>query len=374
MKFTVEREAMLVAMGRISRIVERKNTIPILANVVLTAEGNKLTLRATDLDLQLTETIAAKITTSGTTTVPAHMTFDILKKLPNGSEVLFEHQDATLVAKSGRSRFKLLTLPTQDHPALEIGDMSVSFDLTGADLSSLLDRTHFAISTEETRYYLNGIYLHPVTEGNTKHLRAVATDGHRLAQTQVPCPTPATSMTGVIVPRKTVGELQKLVDGLEGDVTIDLSTQKIRVTAGDTIITSKLIDGTFPDYGRVVPANNTKVMVIDKRDFADAVDRVATVAPDKSRAVKLTLSDGRLIMVVDNPDSGAATEELDVDYGGEPLEIGFNSRYLLDITSELDGERAIVKFNDPGSPALVQSEGDSNSIYVLMPMRVAVTG
>jgi DNA polymerase III subunit beta len=369
MKFSVERDVMFSAMSRISRVVERKNTIPILANVVMTIDGDKLSLRATDLDLQLSETIAAKTTTGGSTTVPAHMTFDILKKLPNGSEVLFEHQDTSLTVKCGRSRFKLNTLPTQDHPALEIGDMSTSFDLAAADLSSLIDRTQFAISTEETRYYLNGIYLHPVTEGNTKHLRAVATDGHRLAQTQIACPTAATAMAGVIVPRKTVGELKKLIEGSDGAITIDLSGQKIRVTSGDSVITSKLIDGTFPDYGRVIPQNNEKEMVIDKKDFEAAIDRVATVASDRSRAVKLSLSDGRLTMVVNNPDSGDATEELDIDYAGDPIEIGFNSRYLLDITSQLEGERAIVKLHDPGSPALVQSEGDEGSIFVLMPMR-----
>ena len=369
MNFTVERDVLFSAMSRISRIVERKNTIPILANVVLTAEGNKLTLRATDLDLQLTETIAATTATKGSTSVPAHMTFDILRKLPSGSQVVFEHQDTTLTAKCGRSRFKLNTLPPQDHPALEMGDMAVSFELASGDLASLLDRTHFAISTEETRYYLNGIYLHPISEGSAKHLRAVATDGHRLAQTQITCPASAASMAGVIVPRKTVGELQKLVDGSEEEVAIELSSQKIRVTSGNTVITSKLIDGTFPDYQRVIPAGNTKVMTLDKNEFESAIDRVATVAIGTSRAVKLSLSTGKLIMVVNNPDSGAATEELDVDYVGDPLEIGFNSRYLLDVTSELEGERAILKFNDPGTPALVHSEGDVNSTYVIMPMR-----
>lgn len=370
MNFTVERDVMFSAMSRISRIVEKKNTIPILANVVLSANGGKLTMRATDLDLQLTETIAAKTATKGETTVPAHMLSDILRKLPNGSEVLLEHQDASLTVKCGRSRFKLNTLPVQDHPSIDIGETAVSFDLAAADLATLIERTQFAISTEETRYYLNGIYLHPVTDRQTKYLRAVATDGHRLAQTQIACPGPAAAMPGVIVPRKTVGELLRLVAGSEDDVTVALSTQKIRVTSGETVITSKLIDGTFPEYGRVIPTNNTNVMAVEKAEFESAIDRVSTVSADRTRAVKLSLSDGRLAMVVNNPDSGAATEELDVDYAGDQLDIGFNSRYLLDVTSELSGERAILKFNDPGSPAIVMSEGDENSLFVVMPMRV----
>ena len=369
MNFTVERDVMFSAMSRISRVVEKKNTIPILANVVLSASDGRLTMRATDLDLQLTESISAKIATKGETTVPAHMLSDILRKLPNGSEVMIEHQDTAITVKCGRSRFKLNSLPVQDHPALEVGDTPVSFELAAADLAGLIERTQFAISTEETRYYLNGIYLHPFAEGPTKHLRAVATDGHRLAQTQIPCPAAAVNMPGVIVPRKTVGEILKLVAGSEDNVTIELSSQKIRVTSGDTVITSKLIDGTFPDYNRVIPNNNHKLMVLDKADFEHAIDRVATVSADRSRAVKLSLSDGRLTMVVNNPDSGAATEELDVSYEGDSLEIGFNSRYLLDVTSELEGERAVLKFNDPGTPAIVQSEGDENSIFIIMPMR-----
>lgn len=370
MNFTVERDVMFSAMSRISRVVEKKNTIPILANVVLSAHDGKLTMRATDLDLQLTESISAKIATKGETTVPAHMLSDILRKLPNGSEVMIEHGDTAITVKCGRSRFKLNSLPVQDHPALDVGETAVSFELAAADLAGLIERTQFAISTEETRYYLNGIYLHPFAEGPTKHLRAVATDGHRLAQTQIPCPAAAVNMPGVIVPRKTVGEILKLVAGSEEDVTVELSSQKIRVTSGDTVITSKLIDGTFPDYARVIPQNNTKELVVEKGDFEAAIDRVSTLSSDKTKAVKLSLSYGRLVMVVNNPDSGAATEELDVSYESDSLEIGFNSRYLLDVTSELTSERAILKFNDAGSPAIAMSEGDNNSLFVIMPMRV----
>jgi DNA polymerase III subunit beta len=372
MKVTVERAQLLKSLSHVHRVVERRNTIPILGNVLLRAENAQLALKATDLDLEVTETLAAETATGGSTTVPAHMIYDIVRKLPDGAQILLEGDgDRSVMAiRAGRSRFTLQTLPESDFPDLAAGEMSHSFKLAAADMKRLIDRTQFAISTEETRYYLNGIYLHAAGSAKAATLRAVATDGHRLAQVDLPLPKGAEGMPGVIVPRKTVGEVQRLIEDTEAEIAVELSSGKIRFTIGNVVLTSKLIDGTFPDYGRVIPQNNDKELVVDKADFAAAVDRVSTISSERGRAVKLALSAGKLVLSVTNPDSGSATEEIEVDYAADPLDIGFNSRYLLDITSQIEGEAAVLKLADPGSPTLVQDKDNRNALYVLMPMRV----
>ncbi|MBX9844838.1 MAG: DNA polymerase III subunit beta [Xanthobacteraceae bacterium] len=372
MKVTIERAELLKSLGHVHRVVERRNTIPILANVLIRAEKSALSLKATDLDLEVIESISAEVAPAGSTTVPAHMFYDIVRKLPEGSQVALESSSdrAVLAVRAGRSRFTLQTLPESDFPDLAAGDMTHKFTLAGADLKRLIDKTQFAISTEETRYYLNGIYLHVAGAGKSQTLRAVATDGHRLAQTDLPVPAGAVGMPGVIVPRKTVTEVQRLIEDSEAEVTIELSSAKIRFSIGNVVLTSKLIDGTFPDYQRVIPAGNDKELVIDKKDFEAAVDRVSTVSSERGRAVKLSLSGGKLILSVTNPDSGSATEEIEVEYDADPIDIGFNSRYLLDIAAQLDGEVAVLKLADPGSPTLIQDKDAKGALYVLMPMRV----
>jgi DNA polymerase III subunit beta len=331
-----------------------------------------LSLKATDLDLEVIESISAEVAPAGSTTVPAHMFYDIVRKLPEGSQVLLESSSdrAVLAVRAGRSRFTLQTLPESDFPDLAAGDMTHKFTLPGADLKRLIDKTQFAISTEETRYYLNGIYLHVAGSGKSQTLRAVATDGHRLAQTDLPLPAGAAGMPGVIVPRKTVTEVQRLIEDNAAEITVELSSAKIRFSIGNVVLTSKLIDGTFPDYQRVIPSGNDKELVIDKKDFEAAVDRVSTVSSERGRAVKLSLSAGKLILSVTNPDSGSATEEIEVEYDSDPIDIGFNSRYLLDIASQLDGEVAVLRLADPGSPTLIQDKDAKGALYVLMPMRV----
>ncbi len=372
MRVTLERSNLLKALAHVHRVVERRNTIPILANVLLRCEGGSLRLKATDLDLEVLETIPADVARSGGTTVPAHMLYDIIRKLPEGSEVSLEAQTdgRALAIRSGRSEFSLQMLPEVDFPDLTAGTFKVAFALPAADLRGLIDRTQFAISTEETRYYLNGIYLHLVTVGATKMLRAVATDGHRLAQAQIEAPADVGAMPGVIVPRKTVGEIQKLIEGIDAEVRIEISDTKIRVTFGDVVLTSKLIDGTFPDYAKVIPKGNDKVLKVDRGQFSEAVDRVSTIASERGRAVKLALSDGKLVLSVNNPDSGSATEELGVDFSSEPIEIGFNSKYLLDIAAQLRSGTAVFRLADAGSPTLLQDGDDPNALFVLMPMRV----
>jgi len=372
MKVTLERAALLKSLGHVHRVVERRNTIPILSNVLLQAEGQSLLLKATDLDLEVTERLPADIAQKGATTLPAHILYDIVRKLPDGAQVSLETTGETgqLQLRSGRSRFNLQSLPESDFPDLAAGDLGASFTLAAGDLKRLIDKTQFAISNEETRYYLNGIFIHTMdVEGHTM-LRAVATDGHRLARVEIPAPAGSAGMPGIIVPRKAVAEVQKLVEDQTQEVLVEVSPTKIRFTFGEVVLTSKLIDGTFPDYMRVIPSGNDKRLVVEREAFADAVDRVSTISSERGRAVKLALADGKLTLSVTNPDSGSAVEELEVDYDSAPIDIGFNARYLLDITAQLDSDTALFKLADPGSPTLVLDRDGAAALYVLMPMRV----
>lgn len=368
MKVTIERAQLAKSLAHVHRVVERRNTIPILANVLLRAGKSNVELKATDLDLEIVETAPGEGKQTGSTTVPAHMIYDIVRKLPEGAQVeLQSAADGTqLQVRAGRSKFTLQALPETDFPDLAAGEMTHSFGIASADLKRLIDRTQFAISTEETRYYLNGIYLHAIDD----KLRAVATDGHRLAQAEIKAPKGTKGMPGIIIPRKTVTEVQRLIDDAGEEVKIELSATKIRFSLGNAVLTSKLIDGTFPDYARVIPAGNDKTLIVDKGEFMSAVDRVSTVSSERGRAVKLALTDGKLMLSVINPDSGSATEELEVEYGAEALDIGFNGRYLLDILQQIEGEKARLKLADPGSPTLIEDMEAAGALYVLMPMRV----
>jgi DNA polymerase-3 subunit beta len=372
MKVTIERAAILKSLGHVHRVVERRNTIPILSNALLRAEAGSLQLKATDLDLEVTETIAADIDQPGATTVPAHMLYEIVRKLPDGAQVSLETtgESGQMVVRSGRSRFTLQTLPDSDFPDLAAGEMTHRFAIASTELRRLIEKTQFAISTEETRYYLNGIYVHTIDVGGATMLRAVATDGHRLARVETPAPDGSSGIPGVIVPRKAVAEILKLVESAGEDVQIELSPAKIRLTLGPVILTSKLIDGTFPDYQRVIPTGNDKLLTVDKAEFQSAVDRVSTISSERGRAVKLSVADRRLILSVTNPDSGSATEEVEVDYDASAIEIGFNARYLLDIAGQIDNDTALFKLADAGSPTLILDREGASALYVLMPMRV----
>ncbi len=372
MKVTLERTALLKSLGHVHRVVERRTTIPILSNVLLSASDGGLQLKATDLDLEVTETAPADVGQPGATTLPAHTLYEIVRKLPDGAQVSLESdQDGgQLQLRSGRSRFTLQSLPESDFPDLAAGEMAHSFKLGAGELKRLLDKTQFAISNEETRYYLNGVFLH-VTEADGKALlRAVATDGHRLARLETPAPAGAAGMPGVIVPRKAVAEVQKLIEDPSAEITIELSPAKIRFTLGSVVLTSKLIDGSFPDYARVIPTHNDKYVTVERKDFSEAVDRVSTISSERGRAVKMSISAGRLVLSVTNPDSGSAIEELEVDYDGEPIEIGFNARYLIEIAGQLDSDTTLFKMSDSGSPTIIQDRDGASALFVLMPMRV----
>ena len=372
MRVTIERSNLLRSLSHVHRVVERRNTIAILSNVLLSADGNALRMKATDLDIEITETTAAQTEQAGETTVPAHLLHDIVRKLPDGSEVMLSvgGDGALMTVAAGKASFQLQCLPKSDFPELAAGEFAKSFTLSASDLKTLINRTQFAISNEETRYYLNGIYLHAIDVNGAPKLRAVATDGHRLARAETDAPVGAEEMPGIIIPRKTVGEIQKLVEEDDAAVRVDVSDTKIRLTFGSIIMTSKLIDGTFPDYQRVIPTGNDKVLVIDRNTFQQAVDRVSTISSDRGRAVKLAIEPGQVTLNVNNPGSGSATEDVPADYDASPIEIGFNAKYLLDITAQVTGENMKMALADASSPTVVHDGTDGSVLYVLMPMRV----
>ncbi len=372
MKLTIERAALLRALSHVQSVVERRNTIPILSNVMLDARGGELNLTATDMDIAIVESVEAELSDAGAVTAPAHTLYDIVRKLPDGAQVGLETEAEgnQLHLNAGRARFRLGTLDTAEFPAMSDGELPHGFSLSASDFRSLIDRTRFAISMEETRYYLNGIYLHAVSGDGDGVLRAVATDGHRLARVEMPLPAGAEDMPGIIVPRKTVLELRKLIEETGGEIDVALSDTRIRFSFDDAVLTSKLIDGTFPDYERVIPSATDKTMEVNRKIFADAVDLVATIATEKSRAIKLSVNKGNLALSANSPDAGSAEEELDAKYDGESLDIGFNSRYLLDIAQQIEGDTARFDMSDPGSPMIVRDASDESALYVLMPMRV----
>ena len=371
MKLTIERAALLRSLNHVQSVVERRNTIPILSNVLIEAADGKLSLTTTDMDLAIIEMVEADIAESGAVTTPAHTLYDIVRKLPDGAQVSLNYDgaDQKLVLQSGRSRFVLACLPQEEFPVLAEDDMPFRFVLATDDLKKLIDKTRFAISTEETRFYLNGIYLH-VAADDQQALTGVATDGHRLARVRLPVPDGAAGIPGVIIPRKTVGEVRKLLDELDGSVEIALSESKIRFEIPGAVLSSKLIDGTFPDYDRVIPSGNDKDLEVDTHLFAEAIDRVSTISSEKSRAVKLMVDTDKVTLSVNSPDTGSATEEVAAGYGAEALEIGFNARYVLDIMGQVEGETVKVSFADAAAPTLVQDNADDSALYVLMPMRV----
>jgi DNA polymerase III subunit beta len=371
MKVTLERNALLKSLGHVHRVVERRNTYPILANVLMRAADGKIDLRATDLDIEVTESVPAMVQTAGATTVPAHTLYEIVRKLADGAEVRLETEGEQMLITSGRSRFHLSCLSPDSFPDLKSGSFTHSFSLPAGTLRELIERTQFAISNEETRYYLNGIYVHTLEVGKAQVLRAVATDGHRMARAETDAPAGALGMPGIIIPKKTVGEVLKLLEAAEGEVGVEVSDTKIRFTLDGLVLLSKLIEGTFPDYDRVTPKNNDKTLSVDRSSFATAVDRVSTIASDRGgKAVKLAIADGNLELSVTNPDHGTATEEVAVSFEPENFEIGFNARYLLDIIGQIKSDNAVFEFKDSGSPTLVHEEGEAKALYVLMPMRV----
>jgi DNA polymerase-3 subunit beta len=370
MKLTIDRNALMRALSHVQSVVERRNTIPILSNILMEAEGDRLSLTATDLDIEAKDSAEASVKKAGAITAPAQTLFDVVRKLPEGSEVALDLSDGKLAISAGRSKFGLPTLPASDFQTMAKEDAPVKFEIEAAELRRLIDKTRFAISTEETRYYLNGIYLHHAKGAKGNVLRAVATDGHRLALAETEAPKGSASLKGVIVPRKAVAEARRLLDDAPEIVTVEASESKIVFRIGEAVLTSKLIDGSFPDYQRVIPKDNTRILLVDTKLFKAAVDRVATVSAERSRSVKLTLTPGKLMLAVSHSESGQGVEDVEADYSSEQLEIGFNAKYLLDVAGQIESEETRIEFNDAASPARVLDAKDEGAQYVLMPLRV----
>lgn len=372
MKFTIEKAMLLKTLNHVQNIVEKRNTVPVLSNVRIEAGNDGISFKATDMDTEITEVVDAKILENGAITAPAHMLYDIVRKLADGAEVELVYPDEKdqLSIASGRSKFSLSTIGVEDFPVISTDELPTNFEMKRDELKDVIDRTQFAASTEETRYYLNGLYIHPKDEGDTKVLRIVATDGHRLACVESPLPDGAAQMQGVILPRKTVAEIRKLLDDTNAEmVKIGLSDSRVRFVMEDVTLASKLIDGTYPDYERVIPTNNTKILEMKVNDLAKAVDRVSVVA-ERTRAIKMIANKNHVIVTTSSPDLGSAIEEMEATYEAESLEVGYNFRYLLDILAEIKGETVQFSFNDSSSPSIIHDTSDTSAIYVLMPMRV----
>ena len=366
MKLTVASSDLNKAMRRLAAIVERRNTIPVLANVRLEVRGDELRLTTTDLDIEATTSLTIEDSAAGDITVPAHLLADIVAKLPAGAVSLAMGDAARLILRSGRSRFTLATLPAIDFPDIAAGDLGPAFSLPAADALALFDWPGFAVSTEETRYYLNGIYLHVLDD----RLVAVATDGHRLAKATIAAPDHSHHLPGIIVPRKTLSTIVKLAG--EGDLIVSASSAKIRVEcpAAGTTVVSKLIDGTFPDYGRAIPRHDRHVP-LDREALLATVDRVSTISSERGRAIRLSLGQGGpLTIAVKNPDAGEATEEMDCGDDGPAFQIGFNARYLADILGKFDTAKVRFAIRAPGDPAMITAEPPGDRLTVLMPMRI----
>ncbi len=374
MKFKADRTTLLKALAHIQSVAEKRNTIPILANVLIQAQGSRLTLTATDMEIAIVEEVTASVSRDGSTTAPASVLFEIVRKLGGDTEIELDQSggDAPLALRAGRYATSLNVLAVDDFPSMTAGQLPHKFKIGSGVLRGLIDRSRFAISTEETRYYLNGIYLHVAKGDAGEMLRAVATDGHRLARVETELPAGASGMPGVIVPRKTVAEIRKLLDEAPEEVEVALSETRIQFTVGTVMLTSKLIDGTFPEYERVIPRDNDKILRVGKRDFADAVARVSAISQERSRPVKLSLEKHLLTLSAASPDQGTAKEELDdgtVSYEAGPIEIGFQARYLNDITDQIEKDVEFA-FSDSSAPTVVRDVDSPSALYVLMPMRV----
>ena len=375
MEFKINSTDLLKALSHIHGIVEVRHTLPILSNIILEAKDDKLILSSTNLDIYCSDKIKAEVLQSGEVSVSAVTFFEIIKRLPSGSEVLMimEEGENEIRLTCGRSKFNLSTLKTDDFPIISDSDLSTNFVLSADELIRIIDKTKFAVSNEETRYYLNGIFLHMAERNSIQFLRAVATDGHRLAQYDIPLPQGAEDITGIIIPKKTIYELRKVLDDANGDVSVSLNENKIKFSFNDLKVVSKVIDGTFPDYTKVIPQKNDKNFKTNNSDLKNAIDRVSAVAANeesKSKAIKFCIENNSLSLSVESQSKGSANEMIDVNYSGDKVDIGFNSKYIIDICNEVDGDEISISLSDSISPAIILDKTDENLFFVLMPMRI----
>jgi DNA polymerase-3 subunit beta len=367
MKFSATREQILGPLQSVIGVVERKQTMPVLANVLLAAKGNRLSVTGTDLEVELVAAGEVSVAQPGEITVPGRKLLDIAKSLPEKAAVTVTLDGEKLKITAGRSRFTLSTLAATEFPVVDSVNATQTITLPQAELSRLIGKTHFSMAQQDVRYYLNGTLLE--TDGKT--LRTVATDGHRLAiaETELAAAGKNVQAQQVIVPRKGVLELQRIL-GSTGDVEIQIGTNHIRLQIGDIRFTSKLIDGKFPEYGRVIPASPGKIVVVDRDLIRAALQRTAILSNEKYRGVRVSLAKNSVKLQAHNPEQEEAQDEVEVDYSGDELEIGFNVTYLLDALSAVDTETVEIGLTDANSSCLIRSPGTTASRYVVMPMRL----
>ena len=372
MKFIVSKSLIYKTLSHLQSIVNKKNTLPILANILIEADQNTLTLSATDMDISIKEAINCNIIESGSTTLNAQIMFDIIKKLPENSEIEFISNDGKILTiRSNVSKFSLQCLPKDEFPIIETSSNNAKrLKVKANTIFNLINKTKFAISNEETRYFLNGLYFNISSQDNKSALTFVGTDGHRLATSSSETNNINTEIPGVIIPKKTINELSKLLAENNDEVDIDIFSNKIIFYIENLILISKLIDGNFPDYNRVIPKDNNNHLNINREKLLSAVDRVSTIANEKSPSIKIKLLKNLINLSTINSENSTATEDLETNYDGNEIEIGFNAKYIMDILDHLEGEEIKISFNDNTTPIIAQEQAKSEITYVLMPMRV----
>ena len=367
MKFTVSREALLKPLQLVAGVVERRQTLPVLANVLIILEGDQLSLTGTDLEVEIVGRVALESPgTDGEITVPAKKLLDICKSLPDGSQIDFVVESQKATVKSGRSRFTLSSLPASEFPAVEQGENELNFACEQSEIKRLIERTSFAMAQQDVRYYLNGM-LWEVRPGA---LRVVATDGHRLAMCTRPMNVEIAEPRQAILPRKGVIELSRLLTDSEDPVELVLGPNHIRALTTGFTFTSKLVDGKFPDYERVLPRGGDKLVLGDREALRQAFARAAILSNEKYRGVRFLLDEGQLTIVANNPEQEEAEEQVAVNYSGDSLEVGFNVSYLQDVANVLDSNDIKITLSDSNSSALLQEPEVDDSAYVVMPMRL----
>ena len=371
MKFQISRQRIFKSLSHLQSIVDKKNSLPVLSNILIEASNNDLVLSSTDMDISIIDKLNCKVLEEGSTTINSQLFYDIVRKLDEDCEVEIISNDGKLLTlRASGSRFSLKCLPKEDFPIIDKNRDGTNIKINSKILFKLIEKTKFAISNEETRYFLNGLYFNIQNEDDKSSLTLVGTDGHRLAKFSHKINNNINSVIGVIIPKKTINELSKLLSDIDDDIDMTISSSKIIFYIGDIVFISKLIDGTFPDYKRVIPTDNKNILEVNRQNLLSAVDRVSTVADDKSPVIKFKLLKDIVNLNTINNDNSAATEDLNLNYNGDEFEIGFNSKYIMDIVNNLEDEIITLNLKDGSSPIIAKEKSNSNLVYVLMPMRV----
>ena len=371
MKFKISRSNFFKTLSHLQGVVDKKNSLPILANILIEAKDNQLQLSSTDMDISIIEKIDCNVVEDGSITINSQILYDVVRKIDDNGEIeIISNNGKLLSLRANGSRFSLACLPKEDYPIIEKDNSGININLNSKILFKLIDKTKFAISNEETRYFLNGLYFNVTNENNKNIVTLVGTDGHRLAKFSHEIDGKIDIISGVIIPKKTIYELSKLLSEIDIDINISISATKIVFIINNIIFISKLIDGSFPDYNRVIPKDNNNILKINRDKLLSAIDRVSTIANEKSPVIKFKLLENVLNLNTVNSESSTASEDMSVNYDGDEIEIGFNSKYIMDIVNNLEDNEISINLKDNTAPIVAQENSNTNLVYVLMPMRV----